>query len=183
MPLWDNRKRLSRAHNLAVLSLLLAFALMMGALERMIPFQPPIPGVRLGLPNVAVLFALYCFSFVDCLMLVFMKCFLNALLAGSFVSFFYSLSGSFLSLFGMLLLIRLLRENISPIGISAAGAVLHNIGQVAAASILMRSTLVLAYLPILLISGLITGTLTGVAVEYLLRLPPVVAGMSPRYRM
>lgn len=154
-----------------MLGLFLAAALMIGFIERAIPFQPPIPGVRLGLPNVVMLFALYCFSFPDCLLLTGMKCLLTALLAGSFVSFWYSLSGSLLSLVGMALLLRLGREKLSPVGISVAGAVLHNIGQLFAASLAMGTSLVMGYLPLLMVSGVITGFLTGTAVRYCLRLP------------
>jgi len=148
----------------------LGYALIAGILERAIPFDAVVPGVKLGLANVVILAAIYLFSFWETLTLVVLKCVLTAFFTGSFASFAYSLSGSLLSFAAMCLLIRLLGERVSPIGVSVVGAVFHNLGQIAAASVLMGTMLVAAYLPILLVSGVVTGALVGVAVKGVLRI-------------
>jgi heptaprenyl diphosphate synthase len=153
-----------KIHRLALLSLLLAAALVAGLLERAIPFDFAVPGVKLGLGNVVILTALYLFPLREVGGLAILKCALTALLGGSFASFAYSLTGSLLSLAAMALLLRLAGEAIGPVGVSAVGAVFHNIGQLVAASLMMATTMVWAYLPVLLLSGVITGVITGLVV-------------------
>ena len=176
MPSQDNRPpghaRPTAARRIALLSMFLAYALVIGLIERMIPFGalvPGVPGLRLGLANVVVLVALYIFPARESLMLMLLKSALTALLAGSPVSMFYSITGSVLAFTCMLLLIRLLKERISPIGVSVAGAALHNTGQLFAAMILMQSAAVFAFLPYLLFAAVVTGTLTGIAARMVLK--------------
>lgn len=154
---------------MTLLSIFLAYALIMGVAERMIPFDFAVPGVRLGLANVVVLTALYIFSLPEIIMLVFVKCFVPAMLFGSIFSFFYSLAGSALSLAVMFILKKLFDGKISQIGISVCGAVAHNIGQLLVASAVVSSVYIFAYLPVLLVSGVITGVLTGTAAMYTVR--------------
>jgi len=98
-----------------------------------------------------------------------LKCLLTAIFVGNPSTLLYSLSGSLLSLAVMLALIRIFRENIRPLGVSVAGAVFHNIGQVLVACLLIRSLVVLLYLPMLLLVGIGTGAAVGILV---LRLRP-----------
>ena len=165
-------KARSQSRQTAYLALFLAFALVLGLAERAIPFQPPVPGVRLGLANVVLLAALYLFSLRWCVILTLLKCVLTNLFAGSFVSLAHSLAGSLLSLFGMYLLLRLFKDKLSPVGISVAGAALHNTGQLISAAVIMRTWMVLAFYPVLLISAAVTGLLTGIAVKWVLRYLP-----------
>jgi len=102
-------------------------------------------------------------------MLMLLKSVLTSLLAGSPVSMFYSITGSVLAFLGMLLLIRLFKERVSPIGVSVAGAALHNTGQILAAGMLMQTTVVFALLPYLLLVAVTTGTLTGFAGKMVLK--------------
>jgi heptaprenyl diphosphate synthase len=173
MPLRDNIS--GRARRLSLLSMFLAYALVIGLLERMIPvgaLVPGVPGVRLGLANVVVLAALYIFPASQALVLMLLKCVLTALISGSAASLAYSLTGSSLAFLGMLLLIKLAGEKFSPAGVSAFGAVLHNIGQLLTASALMGTFAVFVFLPQLLIAGVITGVLTGLAVKWVLKFLP-----------
>jgi len=141
----------------------------LGFIERMIPLSFSIPGMRLGLPNVAVLLALYLFPSSWALILTVLKCLLTAIFAGNLSALLYSLGGSLLSFVVMLALIRIFREHISPLGVSVAGAVFHNIGQVLVACLLFGSWTVLLFLPLLLIVGVGTGAAVGILV---LRLRP-----------
>ncbi len=161
----DRRRHPGR---LALLSVFLACALIVGIIEHSIPFEFIVPGVKLGLANVVVLTAIYLFRFRETLALVVLKCVTISFFTGSFVTFVYSLSGSLLSLVAMYLLTRLGEGRISPVGVSVVGAVCHNLGQIAAASVLMRTWMIVSYLPVLLVSGVITGVLVGLAVKYTL---------------
>jgi len=130
----------------------------------MIPLSFSIPGLRLGLANVAVLLALYLFPWPWALLLVFMKCFMAAIFGGSPAALFYSMGGSLISFAVMLLLLRLLKEHISPLGVSVAGAAFHNTGQILVGCLLLHSWAVLIYLPLLLLVGLVTGAVIGLLV-------------------
>jgi heptaprenyl diphosphate synthase len=155
-------------HRLAVLSLLLAAALVAGFVERIIPFDFAVPGVKLGLGNVVILTALYLFPLREVLVLAILKCTLTAFLGGSLPSFAYSLCGSLCSLAAMALLINIAGERVGPVGVSALGAVFHNGGQLLAANLMMGTSMVWAYLPVLLLSGVITGVITGLLVGFIL---------------
>ncbi|MDR0381058.1 MAG: Gx transporter family protein [Oscillospiraceae bacterium] len=167
-PKVNPKEGLSSARRFVLLAMLLTLALILGIVERAIPMDVMIPGVRLGLPNALILLALYLFSFRDVLTLVILKCVMTALLAGTFVSFLYSVSGSLLSFFVMFGVLRLARARVSPVGVSIAGAVFHNLGQMLAACAVMGSVYVFVYLPVLLVSGTVTGLLVGLAVRYTL---------------
>jgi len=161
--------RVSKAKEAALLGIFLSCALVLGLIERMIPVSFGIPGMRLGLPNVAVLLALYLFPPSRALILTVLKCLLAALFSGSPSALFYSLGGSLLSFVVMLALILLFRELVSPLGVSVAGAAFHNIGQILVACLLFQSWTVLVYLPLLLLVGIGAGAAVGVLV---LRLRP-----------
>jgi heptaprenyl diphosphate synthase len=151
----------------------LAAALVAGLVERAIPFDFAVPGVKLGLSNVVILTALYIFSFSKSLTLVVAKCLTLMLVTGNVPALMYSLGGSLLSFLAMWLVIRLSDggRRVSTIGVSVVGAVCHNIGQIAVAMFILGTVNVAAYLPLLIISGVITGVLVGVAVKFAL---PVV---------
>ena len=159
----DNKK-------IALRAILLAGVLIIGAIERLIPFEFAVPGVKLGLSNAVLLVALYILTFWDALLITVLKCCLNLIITGSAGAFIFSLCGSLLALFGMSALIKTAKNKLSPVGISAAGAVLHNSGQLLAASALTGRTEVFYYLPVLLVSGVLTGILTGYAAKYVLNI-------------
>jgi heptaprenyl diphosphate synthase len=150
----------------ALIGVFLAFILLMGLLERMIPLDFLVPGARLGLANVVVLTAVYLFRFRVTLLLVILKCALLSMLAGGPASFLYSMSGSLLSLIAMQLLVRAFGERVGPIGVSAAGAACHSAGQVLAACIVLENMGMLLYLPPLLLVSLVSGVAVGVIVRH-----------------
>lgn len=149
----------------ALLGLLTAFALILSFLESLIPNIVPIPGFKLGLANFAVLTALYLFGFKEAVLVDICRMILSALLFGSMFSFIYSLSGAIFAL-----LIEYLVKNtkkFSPVGVSIAGAVFHNIGQFAAAVIIMRTLNLLYYMPFTLLFAVGTGFIVGFLVNTL----------------
>jgi len=152
---------------LTLLSFLLALALLLGWLENLIPIPLPVPGLKLGLSNVAILFALHMLGRREAFLLLIAKVILSSMIFAGFSAFFYALSGGLLSFLIMALLVT--RKSSSILFTSMIGAVFHNIGQVAAAAVLLGTVRLVYLLSILLFSGLITGALTGMAAALVLR--------------
>lgn len=146
---------------LTLAALLTALALALSWVERFIPFAllVPLPGVKLGLANVVTLFALCRLGAPMAFTVLAARVFLGALFAGNFSALLYSAMGGFLALAVMLLALHCKRFSIY--GVSILGAAGHNIGQVGAAIITLGSTSVLGYLPLLLLTSLLSGSVTG----------------------
>ena len=155
-----------KAKKIAYLSLLTAVALIIFIIELRIPNLAPIPGVKLGLANIVTVYALYHFSPGDTALLLTARILLGAVFAGNISALVYSASGAFLCLVGMSVLRRFIDEKHIYIA-SILGAVLHNIGQTAAAVLMMRTLSVVVYLPFLLVSGCIAGLFTGLCAQVL----------------
>ena len=158
------RKTLYRVTLLAVL---LSVALILGFIESFFNIAPGVPGIKLGLSNVVLLFALYALSIPDAALLMVMKVLLSGFLFGSPMTISYGLAGGALSLAGMLLMKKV--PGVSILGVSVIGAVLHNTGQILLNVIIVQNTLLLGYLPVLVIVGLATGLLTGIAAQLVLK--------------
>lgn len=153
------------AKRAAILGMLTAAALILGWLEHIMPISA-VPGIKLGLSNVAVLLALYMLGDGSACTLMISKVLLTAILFGGFSGFLYSASGGVASLIVMLLLKHTGR--FSPVGISAAGGAAHITAQIAA-GVLVTSTAGMWYLLApLLLSGTLTGVLTGALCSMLL---------------
>ena len=146
---------------LTLAALLTALALALSWVERFIPFAllVPLPGVKLGLAIVVTLFALCRLGAPMAFTVLAARVFLGALFAGNFSALLYSAMGGFLALAVMLLALRCKRFSIYGVSILGAGG--HNIGQVGAAIITLGSTSVLGYLPLLLLTSLLSGSVTG----------------------
>lgn len=153
---------------LSVNALLTAIALGIFVLEAQLPPLTPVPGIKLGLSNIITLFALVFLSGKDALMILVARVLLGALFSGNPSVLFYSLSGGLASLLAEALFLR--KNALSFLwGISAMGALVHNTTQILVALILTGTPAILSYLPILWISGIITGLFTGFCVFYLHR--------------
>ncbi len=150
-----------KTKSIARFSLLCAMALVLGYFERFIPVAPGIPGVKLGLANTVLLYAVYLMGAKSAMLLMLAKVVLSGFLFAGLSGMLYSLAGGLLSLCVMLLLSRL--KDVGIIGVSVGGAVSHKI---AVACMVVESRAVLGYLPVLMISAVITGTLTGIAAKY-----------------
>lgn len=154
----------------ALLGVLTAAAFVLSWLEFLLPLPIGIPGVKLGLCHIAVLFALYRLGWREAAILSAVRVFLSFLLFGNAETMAYSAAGAALSLAVMILLKRCPR--LSPTGVSAAGAVAHNLGQLACAALMNRTAAVGWYFPVLLCAGAVTGTLVGITASLALRYVP-----------
>ena len=150
-----------KIHTLTKMALLCAAALILGYLDSLIPIAPAIPGIKLGLSNLVLLYAVFYMRPVETLLLMLLKVGLSSLLFGNAVGALYALAGGILSAAGMLLLHRI--PNVSVIPVSTVGGILHIIGQCIVGIVLISFRPVLFYAPWLLISGTATGILLGVA--------------------
>ncbi len=158
-----------KASKVARYGLLVALALVLSYAESLIP-PVGVPGVKLGLPNLAVVFALYRLGAVDAWVISLIRVGLAALLFGNGVSLAYSITGAALSLLVMCLLKR--TGKFSETGVSVAGGVSHNIGQILVAVILLGTTRLAWYLPVLCVSGTVAGILIGIVSALLVKRVP-----------
>ena len=137
-----------------------ALALILSYVETLIPISFGVPGIKLGLANLVIVVVLYTYGGREALLLSVTRILLSGFLFGSLSMIFYSLAGGVLSLAVMVFLRRL--GGFSVQGISMAGGVFHNIGQLLLAVVVVETYQVGYYVPVLLISGLVTGMVIGV---------------------
>jgi heptaprenyl diphosphate synthase len=160
---------MSKSQKLVFIGMLVSMALVLSYVERNIPFNFTFPGVKLGLANIITLTSLYFLAFTEALFLVFIRVVMSAIFTGSIMSLWYSLSGGLLSLFVMYILIKIFKNKVSTTGVSVAGALFHNIGQLIVVFIVTENiTVVFSFFPILAVSAVITGLLIGFVVKYLI---------------
>lgn len=154
----------------AYLGLFGALAILLSYIETLLPVFSGIPGVKLGLANLAVLFLLELYSWKEAAFVSIVRILVIGFLFGSMFSILYSLSGAVLSLTVMTLLKK--HSGLGIFGISTAGGVMHNIGQLLVAMLLVENVRLLYYAPALLISGVVTGLAIGwLTRETLARIP------------
>lgn len=165
-----------RAKKVTTLALLTATAMILSYVESLLP-SVGVPGVKLGLANIAVIFALYRLGWKSALAVSVVRVFMVTLLFGSLSALLYSLAGAGLSLVVMALLRR--SDRFSSVGVSVAGGVAHNAGQILMAMLLLGSARVAYYYPILVISGVAGGVFTGLTAALLIRRVPS-DGSGPR---
>ena len=151
---------------IAKLGLLTAVALVLGYVEHLLPITG-IPGVKLGLANTVLLYALYLLDVPSAILLMILKVGLSGLLFGGVAAMLYSFAGGVVSLIVMLLARRM--KGLSVVGVSVLGAAAHNVAQLAVACFVVETRAILAYLPVLLLSAAITGVLTGLVARYAFR--------------
>ena len=148
-----------RNKKIATSALMIALAMILPFVESQIPSFFPIPGIKLGLANIAVIFALYRLSIKDAIVVSLIRVVVVSTLFGTSLTLAYSLSGAVLSLLIMVLLKK--SDRFSIVGVSVAGGISHNIGQIIMAIILMHNSVISYYLPFLIISGIVTGVVIG----------------------
>lgn len=151
----------------AYLGLFAAVAIIFGYVESMIPFFAGIPGIKLGLANLAVLFILETYSWKEAALISIVRIFVIGFMFGNLFSILYSLAGAALSLTVMTLMKK--KSGFSILGVSVAGGVSHNVGQLIVAAIIVENTSLLYYAPALLISGVVTGLVIGMLTREVLR--------------
>lgn len=158
---------MSKSARLTYIGVLVALALVLQLVEGMIPLPYLAPGVKIGLTNLISLIALVYFGFKTTFLVVVLRILFSAALSGRLYSLLYSGTGALLSILVMGIVYWKFRRYFSLPGISIMGAVAHNLGQIFVASFLIETTSVFVYLPILLISGLVTGYFIGLSVMLL----------------
>lgn len=144
----------------AYLGLLLAFCLILSYIETLIPFHFGIPGMKLGLANLAVIMALYLIGYREAFLLTVVKALLCGFLFGNLTMIIYSLAGAFFSFCAMALMVK--SEKFHLPTVSAVGGVMHNMGQLMIAFFAVNTYGILYYIPVLILAGLITGILIGI---------------------
>ena len=152
---------------IAYLGLFASVAIIFGYVESLIPFFAGIPGIKLGLANLAVLFILETYSWKEAALVSVVRIFVIGFLFGNLFSILYSLAGAALSLTVMTLIKK--KSNFSMLGVSVAGGVSHNVGQLIVAAVIVENTSLLYYAPALLISGVVTGLVIGMLTREVLR--------------
>ena len=146
-----------KSNKLAYLGVFTSLALILSFVESQIPPLMAIPGVKLGIPNIAILFILYKVGWKEAALVNLVRVFIVGLLFGSLVSIMYSFAGAFLSLFGMILLKK--SNWFSCVTVSVIGGILHNVGQIIMACLVTVTSELMYYLPVLIISGTVAGIL------------------------
>ncbi len=147
----------------AYLGVMLALALICSYVEVLIPIPIGIPGIKLGLANIVIVFAMYSMGFKEAFVLSLMRVTISGFMFGNVVAIAYSLAGGLLSLVVMYLLKK--TDKLSCISVSIAGGIMHNIGQMIVATILVDNYYVLYYVPVLMVAGFITGACIGVVAQ------------------
>ena len=156
----------NQTKRLTTLAMMATFALILSYVESRIPALVAIPGVKVGLANIVVIFVLYKLGLKEAITISAIGVFIVAMLFGSPVSMVYSLAGAVLSL-GLMILFKSIK-GLSTIGVSVIGGIAHNAGQIIVACIIMDTAQISFYLPILAISGTVAGILVGIAGNLLL---------------
>ena len=152
----------------ALCGLLLSMMLVLGWVEHMIPLNAGIPGIKLGLSNGVLIFAVYMLDIPTSFVLMALKVVLSCAFLGNPASMMiYGFAGGLLSLGGMVLLSRI--KGMHPVTVSMVGGALHNVGQVAAAMIMLNTSGLMYYMAILMLVGLGCGLLTGVCASLVLK--------------
>lgn len=145
-----------------------ALALILAYIEILIPpLFPAVPGIKMGLPNIIIVFLLYKRGPLSAIAVSLIRTILVTILFGNAMAFMYSIAGSVLSLAVMILLRKL--NFLSTVGVSVAGAVAHNIGQTLMAMLLLDTTQIVYYMVVLTITGTIAGVFIGICGSLLIK--------------
>lgn len=159
----------------AYCAMLIALAMIFSYVEALLPIDFGIPGVKLGIANIVVVVGLYIMWTREVMVISAVRIVLVGILFGNVMSIAYSLAGGIFSLFVMVIIKRI--KGFSIVGVSLAGGVSHNIGQLIVAMILVENMKLIAYIPVLLIAGAVTGFIIGLLSS---RIVPVMQSYTCR---
>lgn len=148
-----------KSKKIAQIAMLVALAMVFSYLEFLVPISLGVPGIKLGLANVVTVFALYRFGAPLALGISTVRIVLCGLTFGSLSTMLYSLAGGMLSLLIMIILQKTRKFSIC--GVSAAGGVFHNVGQLIVAAWMLQSSMLAYYMPILMVAGIVSGVAIG----------------------
>lgn len=167
----DKKKNASHiAQKVAVIGALAAFGAILSYIETLIGFCLGVPGVKLGIANIAVLVTLYRYNGRSAAAVNFVRILVVGLLFGNMFSIVFSIFGAFISLMFMIVIKK--TDKFSILGTSAVGGVGHNMGQALAAMFIVDSYSVTYYIPVLFIAGIVTGILVGMVANVILYYVP-----------
>lgn len=157
--------------SVALLGICSALAMVLSYLESLIPLSFAVPGIKLGLANIAIVFVLYKLGAKEAVIVSLVRIVWVAILFGNALTLAYSAAGAVLSLTAMILLKR--TERFSTVGVSVIGGILHNTGQILVAMMVMETAQIVYYLPVLCISGIAAGVAGGLVSAILVKRVPV----------
>ena len=156
-----------KVKKVAVLGLCVALAMIMSYIESLFPLNLAVPGIKMGLANIVIIFLLYRVGFSSACIVSLIRVFLVSMLFGNVMRMAYSIAGAVLSLAVMLVLKKC--GKFSVVGVSIAGGVAHNAGQIIMAVILLGAKQIAYYLPVLAVTGTVTGVLIGIAASVVIK--------------
>ena len=145
---------------IAQIGVLVSLAMVLSYLESLFPVFLAVPGIRIGLANIAIVFALYHLGFRAALGISVVRVVFSALLFGSVISMSYSLCGALISLAMMAILKR--SGLFGTVAVSVVGGVSHNLGQIAVACLILQTKAIAYYIPVLILSGVVSGVVIGI---------------------
>jgi len=151
----------------ALCGLLLSLMLVLGYVEHLIPVAAGVPGIKLGLSNGILIFAVYMLDIPTAYILMVLKVVLSGAMFGGVSAMMYAFAGGLLSLTAMVLLSRV--KGLHPVTVSMVGGVMHNVGQVTLAMIMLQTSRLAWYLAVLMVVGLICGALTGICANQVMK--------------
>lgn len=150
----------NKSYNIGQGAILTALAMIFSYIEAILPFSIGIPGIKLGIANIVVVIALYKIGVKAALTINVIRIFVAGFLFSGVFGILYSLAGGFLSLFVMIILKK--SNLFSIVGVSLAGGVAHNLGQIITAAILVSNIKIFVYFPVLIFAGLVSGIIIGI---------------------
>ena len=156
-----------KIQKITTLGLLTAIALTIFMVESQIPSIVPLPGVKLGLANIVTVFTVFALSPKDGILVLSARIFLGAVFSGNFSTIFYSAAGGICAIAVTILLRKILKKNQLWVA-GCLGAIAHSIGQMAMAIMLMGTSSLIIYLPVMIIISIITGLFTGLCAQFLI---------------
>lgn len=174
----QNKKRGMSAREIALCAVMIALALILSYVERLIGLDFVTPGIKLGLCNLVIVCAIYLLGVRYALIISIARIFLVGFMFGNMAAILYSLAGGLLSLAIMALLHRFTK--LSVVAVSCIGGICHNVGQLLVAMAVVENTSLVLYLPALLIAGFITGLIIGIVSRLIL--PAVRKGFAAESR-
>ena len=154
-----------RTQWVALCGLLVALMLVLGFVESLMPVAAGVPGIKLGLSNGVLIFAVYMLNLPTAFVLMVLKVVLSGLLFGGVNAMMYAFG--LVSMVFMALLSRV--RGVHPVMVSMVGGVAHNVGQVALAMVILSTPSLMYYMAVLMVAGLITGAVTGVAANLVMK--------------
>lgn len=158
----------SSLKKMVLLSLMTTVSLIIFIIEAQIPLAVTIPGIKLGLANIVTLILINDFKKHEVATVLILRIILGSLFSGQIMTFFYSLSGGIMCFIAMSICNKILKENALWFT-SIVGALFHNIGQILIAMLILKSVNVIYYFPFLMISAIITGLLTGITAQMIIK--------------